>query len=388
MINQKKLKINSHKCRSCEGILFKNPLLSYKNSPESAQNFIDDLSVSKDNPVTIDIYQCSKCGLIQHNLDPVSYYKKVIRAVSFSNEMFLYRVRQLNEWVTKYSLKNKSILEVGSGRGEYLNIFKEIGANKIFGMEYDYNNYMHILSEGYKATNGYLDAELESLNGGPFDAFAIFSFMEHWPDPKLSLETLSLNLSNNAYGLIEVPNFQMIRDKGLYTEFTVDHIFYFDHKTLSNFLNTNGFEILNIKNIWNDYIISAEIIKREPIDVKIFEKKFSLIKLMLNDYLDNNKNNKTIVWGAGHQALAVISLTGIKKKISYIVDSATFKQNKYTPESHLMIHHPEYLINDKPDSIIVMAAGFSDEIVKIIYKNYSFIKSIAVLREDYLEIIK
>ena len=46
------------------------------------------------------------------------------------------------------------------------------------------------------------------------------------------------------------------------------------------------------------------------------------------------------------------------------------------------------MLKDKPESIIVMAAGFSYEIVKIINTKYPFIQNIAVLREDNLEIIK
>lgn len=377
-----------NKCRSCGAEFFKSPLLSYKNSPESAQNFISDLSSTNDLPVNLKIYQCSKCGLIQHNLQPVSYYKKVIRAVSFSKEMTDFRLQQLDDWLQKYSLKNKSILEVGSGKGEYLDLFKKIGLKKIYGLEFENNNIEYILSQGNDATQGYLEDGLEYIKGQPFDAFAIFSFMEHWPNPKLGIEVLNKFLNPNAYGLIEVPNFDMIKEKGLYTEFTVDHIFYFDQKSLSNFLTSNGFEILSIKNIWNDYIISVEVVRREPLNVEIFNNKFKIIKLSLNDYLDEINANKAVIWGAGHQALTVISLTNIKNKIDYIVDSATFKQNKYTPESHLLINPPDYMLKDKPDSIIVMAAGFSDEIVKIINTKYPFIQNIAVLREDNLEIIK
>ena len=375
-------------CRSCGAELFETPLLSYKNSPESAQNFINNIKSSNDAPVTLEIYQCSKCGLIQHNSQPVSYYKKVIRAVSFSKEMTDFRLQQLNKWLQKYSLKNKSILEVGSGRGEYLDLFKKVGVKNIFGLEFEKNNIEYILSQGNNATQGYLEYGLDDIKGQPFDAFAIFSFMEHWPNLKLGVEILNKFLSPQAYGLIEVPNFDMIKAKGLYTEFTVDHIFYFDQNSLSNFLTSNGFEILSIKNIWNDYIISVEVVRREPLNVEIFNKKFTFIKASLNDYLDEINANKTVIWGAGHQALTVISLSNIKNKINYIVDSATFKQNKYTPESHLLINNPDYMIKDKPESIIVMAAGFSDEIVKIINAKYPFIQNIAVLREDNLEIIK
>ena len=376
------------RCRSCSGELTAEPLLSYPNSPQSAQSFIKNLKRTADKSVTLKIFQCSSCGLVQHDLKPVSYYKKVIRAVSFSNEMSEFRIEQLGEWVAKYGLKEKKILEVGSGRGEYLNLFKQVGVGNIFGLEFDKNNAQAISKENNVATCGYLDNKLDSIIGAPFDAFAIFSFMEHWPKPKLSLDILKKHLSPNALGLIEVPNFEMIKHKGLYTEFTVDHIFYYDAKTLANFLNANGFEVLDMKNIWNDYIISAEVVRRPPLNVSVFEEKFSDISEQVNNYLDSKVGTKRIIWGAGHQALTVISLTKINRKINYIVDSATFKQNKYTPESHLMIHGPEYLDADRPETTLIMAAGFSDEIFKIINKKYPFIKNVAILREDKIELVK
>ncbi len=73
-------------CRVCEGSLFSEPLLEYEGSPKSAQGFLNSLS-EQDELVNLAIYQCAKCGLVQHNLEPVSYYKEVIRAVAFSPEM-------------------------------------------------------------------------------------------------------------------------------------------------------------------------------------------------------------------------------------------------------------------------------------------------------------
>ena len=92
------------------------------------------------------------------------------------------------------------------------------------------------------------------------------------------------------------------------------------------------------------------------------------------------------IWGAGHQALAVIAMTNIAKKIKYVVDSAPFKQNKYTPATHIPIVAPEMLLTDKVDALIVMAAGYSDEVAGIIKRKYDNIQ-IAVLRDFGLEII-
>ena len=79
-------------------------------------------------------------------------------------------------------------------------------------------------------------------------------------------------------------------------------------------------------------------------------------------------------------------MTNIAKKIKYVVDSAPFKQNKYTPATHVPIVAPEMLLTDKVAAVIVMAAGYSDEIAKIIKKKFNNLQ-IAVLKNYGLEIL-
>lgn len=372
------------KCRICNENLSQTPLLEYPNSPKSAQQFSAFKSKKVDS-ITLKIFQCPSCGIIQHDCRPVSYYKNVIRAVSFSPSMVSYRKKQLKSWIKKNNLNNKKIIEIGNGTGEYLEILKSIEHKKIYGLEHNLKNF-NKLKKRYNITRGFLDKKLKKISGSPFDGFLIFSFLEHWPNAKKSLIQLSQSLSTDAKGIIEVPNFELIKNKGLFTEFVTDHILYFDLDTFRNFLECSGFRVINIKKIWSDYIISAEIEKREPLNIKIFKEKFISIKSSLQEYVKKNKD--TVIWGAGHQALTTISLSGISKNIKYIVDSAKFKQNLYAPGSKLKILDPTFLNIDKPKSIIIMGAGYSDEILKIVQNKYKFIKSIVVLREDYLKVIQ
>ena len=84
------------------------------------------------------------------------------------------------------------------------------------------------------------------------------------------------------------------------------------------------------------------------------------------NYINNYKN--VAIWGAGHQALAIISLTQIKNKILFVIDSAPFKQNLYTPATHLKIKSPEELCKYKPEAVIVIAGSYNNEVVEIIKK--------------------
>tara|TARA_B100000795_G_scaffold150053_1_gene112374 strand:- start:1 stop:639 length:639 start_codon:yes stop_codon:yes gene_type:complete len=212
--------------------------------------------------------------------------------------------------------------------------------------------------------------------------------MEHWPNPSEALSILWDLLAEEAYGIIEVPNFEMIQKKGLYTEFITDHIFYFDKSSLSQLLQNNGFEITSIKTIWHDYILSVEVKKRTRLQANNFKESFNSLNKELTNYIRNFDNKNIVIWGAGHQSLAIISLSGIERDISYIVDSADFKQNKYTSGTNIKIESPEQLNNKKPDVVIIIAAGYSDEVRKIILKKYRFIKNIAIVRENHLEIIE
>ena len=91
------MSINS-KCLVCSSNFYDEALLSFKNMPSSAQGFPELEELKKDKGADLNVYQCSSCGLIQLDINPVSYYKKVIRASGFSNEMIEFRFEQFNTW--------------------------------------------------------------------------------------------------------------------------------------------------------------------------------------------------------------------------------------------------------------------------------------------------
>lgn len=372
------------KCRSCTGDLFNHPLLTYPQSPNSAQGFQD--FPTAESCVELNIYQCTCCGLVQHDLLPVPYFKDVIRAIAFSEEMRIYRVEQLRSWLEEVKCQGKRILEIGCGKGEYLDLLTQAGAKNVFGLENSLQNIGSAKEKGLNVKKGYLDEGFANPWGHSFDAFVIFSFMEHWPNLHISLRKLHALLEDGAAGLIEVPNFEFIFENGLYSEFTPDHIFYFDQKTLALILELNGFEVESIDVIWHDYIISARVKKRVQINASHFVMQQDILIEQINNFVDNFSPADVVVWGAGHQALSVLSLARLNNKISHVVDSADFKQGKYTPGTNILIKSPESLLLDKPKAVLIMAAAYSDEVAIQLALKYPQIKNIAILRERHLEI--
>lgn len=372
------------KCRVCNGSFFKEPLIYQKNMPKSAQMLPKASDLKMDKGIDLKVYQCSGCGLVQLNNDPVPYYREVIRATGFSKEMINFRMKQFSAFIKKYSLTNKKIIEIGCGKGEYLSIMKKFN-KKSYGIEYSNSAVKECKGKRLNVAKGFIEKNDIKLKDAPFDSFYIMSFLEHHPNPNKTLKGIYNNLSGNAVGIVEVPNFNMIIKKKLFSEFIPDHLLYFTKETLSSTLNQNGFDIIECKEIWHDYIISAVVKKREKLPLTHFKKHQQKIQKEITGYIKKFKSKKVAIWGAGHQALAVIALLKMSGKIKYIIDSAPFKQNRYSPATHIPIVSPEKLNTDPVDSIIVIAGSYSDEVSKIIKQKYTKKIKIAILRDHGLE---
>ncbi len=375
-----------NKCRVCNHKFFKEPLLRYENMPGAAQYLPNAESLESDKGVNLEVCQCSGCGLVQLSNEPVPYYREVIRAAAISKEMTDFRRKQFESFVQKYSLKGGNIIEIGCGRGEYLSTMQQFGV-EAYGLEYSEESVMQCVKNGLKVSKGFIQGSADRLNNAPFDAFFILNFLEHLPDPNSTLRGIYNNLTEEAMGLVEVPNFDMILRKKLFSEFIGDHLFYFTKEILSTTLKLNGFEIIECNEVWYDYIISAVVKKRRKINVSHFCKHQEQLKNEIEEYIRRFKDKKVAIWGAGHQALAIISLLNLSDRIKYVVDSALFKQGKYTAATHIPIVSPDKLDLDPVDAVIVMAASYSDEVARIIREKYDKNINIAILRDFGLEVI-
>ena len=225
------------------------------------------------------------------------------------------------------------------------------------------------------------------LKGAPFDAFLILNFLEHLPDQRATLRGIFNNLTDDGMGFVEVPNFDMIVRQKLFSEFPADHLFYFTRDTLSTTLSRNGFDIVECSEEWYGYIISAIVKKRPRLDLSQFRDTQTRLTAELSEYVHRFNEKRVAIWGAGHQAFALMSMMDVVHRIRYVVDSATFKQGKYTPATHLPIVAPAALESDPVDAVIVMAASYSDEVAGIVREKFGSRMDVAILRDHGLEAV-
>ena len=184
---------NRLNCRICNNSLPKNTILTINHAPSSAQGFSDTKN-QKDN-IKLKIYQCHNCSIVQISNKPVNYYKETIRSAGFSKEMIKFRKNQFKNFVKKYKLRNKKIIEIGCGNGDYLNILNKF-CKKTYGIEYSKKNVQLCKTFNLNVKRSYICDKDKILSNNHFDGFICMSFMEHAPDINKFLTNINKILIN------------------------------------------------------------------------------------------------------------------------------------------------------------------------------------------------
>lgn len=373
------------RCIACGAPLWETPLLTLDNMPASAQHMPDEQGVKEDQGLILDLCQCTGCGLVQFDCDPVDYYRDVIRAGGYSKTMVDLRRYQYKHLIDTYHLEGKRFIEVGCGQGEFLKVLSEFPV-EAHGIEHDAHLVELARNQGLNVTQGFTETEDTCFPGGLYDVFLSFNFLEHQPDPGAMLRAIYHNLEDDGVGLITVPSFEYIMDHSCYYELIRDHLAYYTFDTLISLLERNGFQVEECEVVNRD-TLSVIVKKRPQMETGNLLDCYVGLKREMDTYLKYLEawDKKAAIWGASHQGFTLASTTKLGKKAQYIIDSAPFKQGKFAPASHLPIVAPDYFYDHKVDAIVITAPGYTDEIAASIRERFGDQVEIRAMRSNHLE---
>ncbi len=369
-------------CRSCGSEITMGPLLYYEGMPSMIQNLPLEKADALRSTVDLAVIECNSCGLVQ--LDGkyiVPYYKDVIRSSSVSKEMMSFRREQFLRFAEKYSCIDKRYAEVGCGSGEYLGIMKDFIPDS-FGIENNPSAVLACRAAGLEVKQGYIDdVNLTS----EIEVFGCFNFLEHIPKPIPFLKRIRELISDDAVGIVEVPNFDMMGGEGVFSDFSCEHLSYFTKSSLQVALMLSGFDVMLMSDVWHGHIISAEVCVRPRMDPAKFNENLQVAKREILSAIEGIDRAKIAVWGAGHQSMTMILQLGLADRIGLIVDSAKTKQGRYAPGIGVPIRPPEALTGSGVELLIINASSYSQEVFREAVSRFPAIKSIYITENARLK---
>ena len=353
--------------------------LTLEHAPRNIQRLLTSNQLATDSAITLVVYQCQECGLVQlpQTLE-AEYYDDYLMTVSHSPQMRAFQRSQAIDFVSRFDLAGKRVIEVGCGDGNYLQYLREAGAT-VCGIEPSRAFRQMAQMRNFQVLEGFVSRQ-RPIPNAPYDAFVMRQVLEHVPDPNDFLQGIRQALNPAGVGLVEVPSLEQALEGGRFYDFFCDHLSYFSSVTLRHALERNGFEVLEISRGMNGEYNVALVRKAPEYDFVAMQRILDAVAADLRAYVEgcNRQGRRIAVWGAGGKGITVLAVARLRG-IAYMVDSDPNKQGRFTPVSHLPIFAPEALLSDPVDVIIVTALAYRDEILAQLRETLGFKGTIVVL---------
>lgn len=207
---------------------------------------------TKDN---VNIVKCNNCGFVF--IPP--YYRKQINYTEYKNEDSLNAVIAGNDWlkIQRHKLRYKTIrkycsegklFDLGVGWGHFLHTGRLLGY-EVAGIE--------MAKMPFTYAKDYLKLPVECIDffdytpkTSYYDIVTMWDVLEHIDNCDKAVEKCAAMLKQGGYIVIQVPqidSFIAQKHKENWQAMGLDHVNYFSKKTITNFLESKGFEIVKIK---------------------------------------------------------------------------------------------------------------------------------------------
>jgi 2-polyprenyl-3-methyl-5-hydroxy-6-metoxy-1,4-benzoquinol methylase len=169
-------------------------------------------------------------------------------------EYLIYFFRLLRKREIQKYVKNGSILDIGCGRGLFLNLMKKHGW-EVAGVEFDEETALQV-SKAY-GIKVIPSQSISKLPDNSFDVITLFHVLEHTINPQMTINESKRLLKEGGLLVVEVPNLSSLQasiGKKAWFHLDVPHHFYhFSDAGIKALLRKNSFRILRVQQFSLEY---------------------------------------------------------------------------------------------------------------------------------------
>jgi len=351
---------------------------------------LQDKTAAANYPVgDLNLGYCPACGFISNmlfNPEVHDYSTNYEETQGFSPRFSSFAESLATTLVNDYSVRRKTVLEIGCGKGEFLTLMCRIGGNIGIGID---PSYMPGRLPEEMTKNIYFIRELFSEQHLELVSEADFiccrHTLEHIAQTAEFLKLLRRGIGENSKSIVffEVPDVMRVLTQGAFWDIYYEHCSYFTIGSLARLFRNTGFDVLSATLAFKDqYILLAakpslgkqakaadnaldqvddlpQLMDAVTRFNTVYQSKFEHISQWVRE---TARNNKIVLWGSGSKAVALLTTLKQDDKIEYVVDINPYRHNKHMPGVSQKIIPPQFLKKYQPDGVIIMNAAYSEEI--------------------------
>jgi len=284
--------------------------------------------------------------------------------------------------------KNDFILDIGSNDGTFLNSFNK-NINK-FGSDPTAKKYKEFYDKNITIIPDLFPNNKILTVKKKFKLISSIAMFYDLMDPIKFCHEVANLLHPEGIFHVELAYLPDIINKNLYDTFCQEHLTYYSYLSFSYLVDQTPFKIINYeRNLINGGSINFNLaFKNSKHKINIIElkklndyeiiKKIHLVATYKNFFRKikkdaqklnlelkdiKGKNKKIYGFGASTKGNVILQMAKINHKlVEGIYDVNSFKFNKYTPGSKILIKDEKEIYKDRPDYLLLLIWHFSDTI--------------------------
>ena len=324
----------------------------------------------------LEIVACNDCGhACNAAFDPnrVAYSPAYDNSQHFSATFRDYATRLADRLVDTYDIRQKSVVDIGCGRGDLLALLAERGKNRGFGFDPSADPATAGASRAdVTLSQDYFDRE-HAAEIGP-SLVCCRHVLEHVFDPMQFLDKLRQSIAGAGMPLLylEVPSGEhLLRSAGLW-DYIYEHYSYFSRRSLEIVLRAAGFETLRIFEDFGGQFLCAEarpstvsgmmpsggVQGVDSVDIGAAADRMRAKLAGWRDWADvlGASDRTATIWGAGSKGVMFLNLLGLAAPdpIDFAVDQNPNKSGRFLAVSGQVVMPPSHLVQRPVGEIIVM----------------------------------
>lgn len=366
-------------CRICDSFALEK-IFSWGNQPLVNQYL--SKATDKVDLYPLELYRCTNCGLLQlgHVIPKEILFPDDYPYVPSISKTNLEHFDRISEALDKeLGLKDALVIDIGSNDGSLLKRFQEKGA-KVLGVEPAGMLAERANQEGISTIHDFISpgvAEDIVKKHGKAKLVTMTNVFAHVDDLHGLLGALDILLGEEGVFFAQFPDVRNLLSENQFDTVYHEHLSYFTNEPLHYLFSHSPFEIYKIENSkmhggsmqiqvrrrinpFGNFILNTEAIKKE-----LYEYLTEQIK----------QGKKVAGFAAAAKGVILLNYCGLGSEIvDYVVDGTPYKQGKFIPGVNIPIYPEEYLLEDPPDIILILAWNFKEEIMqKLKGRNYTFV---------------
>lgn len=327
---------------------------------------------------------CLACGFIQNSAFDsglVDYAESYEDTQAFSPHFRSYATNFADRVLDRYMLYGKTVLEIGCGQGDFLNLICERGSMRGIGFDPAYRPKKETASPGGAVE---IRRELYTRDNclGDADLILCRHTLEHIPSVRSFMETVRECIEEKRDTILcfEVPDAERILKENAFWDVYYEHCSYFTTASLQRLFEASGFVVLDVRKTYGEQyiVLEAKAAHRPageqgapPSDVSVLaqdahsfrinvSKQLGRWRTILDEFRESRQ--RVVLWGAGSKAAGFLSRLGVTDEVSGVVDINPQKHGHYQAGTAQRIVGPEALKTLQPGLVIIMNPVYRLEI--------------------------